>query len=222
MSAGTTGASAVSAANPVTFTFTDSSSDLVLVIGIAVNGTAARTGGAPTYNGTALTQAGSTQLVAAGTGRTSSEIWYILAPALPVGTSLTVSIPNSGVNTLRGTASTYRSDAGATTAILGVTGGTTGSSTNPTVTIIPGVTGNAIVSVAGAATTMTVAQTTLGVGTLVAATSFYGNEYEIWPLASSVNLNYTAATGRWSEAVASFFEAPGSAKNGLMRMGIGN
>ena len=62
----------------------------VLVVMICWSGQTGRTGGAPTYNGVALTEAASRQ----GVTETSVEMWYLLSP--PTGSSLEIIVPNDG------------------------------------------------------------------------------------------------------------------------------
>ena len=66
----------------------------VLVLVIVKQTTAARTGGAPTWKGTAMTQSGTAQ---AGAAECNSELWYLIDPSLPDGELL---IPNTGAATL--------------------------------------------------------------------------------------------------------------------------
>jgi hypothetical protein len=66
----------------------------VLVVMICYAGTTPRTGGAPTYNGVALTQAQTSQ----GVAETSVEMWYLLSP--PAGEALTINVPNDGGRTM--------------------------------------------------------------------------------------------------------------------------
>jgi len=78
--------------NPNTVSHTNSANATLLVVVLFVNGTTARTGGAPTYAGQALTDSGQGFVFDTG-GEAGVEIWYKLDPA--TGTN-TVSVPNTG------------------------------------------------------------------------------------------------------------------------------
>lgn len=95
-----------SIANPTTFSHTCSAGTTVLVLMLnGVNN--ARTGGAPTYNGTAMTQAGTTEDVA----ETTSEVWYLIGP--DTGSSYTLSIPNAVISqNLIGSLASFESSTG--------------------------------------------------------------------------------------------------------------
>jgi hypothetical protein len=84
-----------SADNPWTVSHTCSGSTELLVVCIFVNGTSARTGGAPTYNGDPLTDSGEGGVFNAECG---TEVWYLLTP--DTGASYTLSIPNTGLASL--------------------------------------------------------------------------------------------------------------------------
>ena len=88
-----TNAQAVSTSDPVTQSITCASSVRLLVVMITVGGATTRTGGAPTYNGTALTQASITTYYATSP-ETNIEMWYLINP--PTGSAYTVSVPNNG------------------------------------------------------------------------------------------------------------------------------
>jgi epidermal growth factor receptor substrate 15 len=79
------------ATNPNTVSHTCAASADLLVAVIFVNGNTARTGGAPTYNGTTMTDSGEGFVVHTECG---VELWYLINP--DTGSSYTVSVPNSG------------------------------------------------------------------------------------------------------------------------------
>jgi len=79
--------------NPNTLSHTCSASTKLLVLAIFVNGTTARTGGAPTYNGTPMTDSGQGFVFLSG-GEAGVEVWYLIEP--DTGSSYTVSVPNTG------------------------------------------------------------------------------------------------------------------------------
>jgi len=80
----------------------------LLVLGIVVDGLTARTGGAPTYNGVALTQASTN--AQASSGETTVELWYLLNP--PTGSSLTIHIPDDNNVYFTAEASSYKAASG--------------------------------------------------------------------------------------------------------------
>ena len=99
----------------------------MLVLSIVVDGLTARTGGAPTYNGVALTQAGAN--AQAVSGETTVELWYLLNP--PTGSSLTIHIPDDNNVYFTAEASSYKAQPGYTSALCTADQGT-GTGTNPT------------------------------------------------------------------------------------------
>lgn len=115
-------------ANPATFTINCPANTKVLWLGIVVGGTTARAGGSPTYNGVAMT-AGVAKTNAGGTAETNAETWYMLNP--PTGSSLTISVPNSGTLAMTLMAATGVNTAVGNPSSAGGTA-TPGSSTNPT------------------------------------------------------------------------------------------
>jgi hypothetical protein len=86
-------ASGTSTSNPVTGSYICGTGSTVLVVMINYAGSTARGGGAPTFNGIALTQADQQRYGSTGP-ECSSEIWYLLDP--PTGAAYTVNVPNSG------------------------------------------------------------------------------------------------------------------------------
>lgn len=116
---------------PSTFTYTCGAGTSVLVLGLVINANNARSGGAPTYNGVAMTQASTTQQSGQESG---VEVWYLLAP--PTGSAHTVSIPNTvGPRTINAVTSSWISATG--TSALDVAAGAFATSTNPTTAISP-------------------------------------------------------------------------------------
>lgn len=124
---------------PVTSSYTCGANATLLVLSIVVNGV--RPGGAPTYNGVALTQAGSQQIAS----ETRCEIWYMLAP--PTGSAYTISIPNGDEKNVRAVASSYISSSGASA--FDVAGGTTGTSITASQAVTPTKSGAVIVDSCG-------------------------------------------------------------------------
>jgi len=129
--------------NPYTFSYTCGAGTTLFVLSIVVGGTTARTGGAPTYDGNTMTQADQTRQ----STETFAELWYLLNP--PTGSSLTVSIPNTGAVYLSPVASSYKAASGYSSALRTANGGT-GTSTNPTGPTLTGLaSGDVIIAVVG-------------------------------------------------------------------------
>ena len=111
--------------------FTCGANAEVLVVMIMWAGQTARTGGSPTYNGVALTEASTRQ----GVTETSVELWYMLAP--PVGSALSVSVPNDGGRTMWVYVASGNAAAGYTCALDAVgQNATTGESPNVSITTL--------------------------------------------------------------------------------------
>lgn len=115
--------------NPQTLSVTVNPGDTVLAVMIVVVGATLRTGGAPSWNGITLTQAGSTQQ-AATSPETSVELWYLENPKPAVAN---VSVPNSGALTVRVSAVTAISSSGASQ--FNAANGANGTSTNPAASV---------------------------------------------------------------------------------------
>lgn len=114
---------------PVLVSVTTSSADDVLVLCLVVASATLRAGGAPTFNGVAMTQAATTAQ-AASAPETSCEIWYMIDPP---ATTANVSIPNTGGLTIRRDVSCYTSGTG--TFNYGDASTSSGTSTNPALTL---------------------------------------------------------------------------------------
>ena len=87
----------VGASSPLNVNYTCGAGATLLVIGIICVGEIARAGGAPTYNGVAMTEVYS-GIKYATSPETVVDMYYMLAP--PTGSSLAVSIPNTNSATL--------------------------------------------------------------------------------------------------------------------------
>lgn len=84
-------------ANPVTVSHTPGSACKGIILGIVLEGTAQRSGGAPTISAAAMTQA---DTVRGGTSgyETSAELWYKFGSF--DGSQIDISVPNTGTDTL--------------------------------------------------------------------------------------------------------------------------
>ena len=215
----TSGITAGATSNPVVLSYTPGVGATVLVLCICIESVVARGGGAPTFNGVAMLQAGTTQVTNSTVG--STEIWYMLNP--PTGAPLNISVPNSGILAMTIIGSTYKAAAGFTSKLDAVNGvSSTGvGSANPTVSVVTTVNGDAIVSaVIHSGGALTQGQTLLFTG--VGVVNKYGSEYALQSSLGSITMGWTATTGRWATNVASFSEiAIATNKNQLMMMGTG-
>jgi hypothetical protein len=90
-------------------------------------GNTARGGGAPTYNGAALTQADQQRFGTTGP-ECSAELWYLLNP--PTGSAYTISIPNSGGLAMSASVVSAKAGSGKSSA-LDVVSGKGAVGTNP-------------------------------------------------------------------------------------------
>lgn len=194
-----------SVANPATASYTCAANATLLVVGIAVGASAARTGTAPTYNGVALLQAGTTQTQGPA-GGSSCELWYMLAP--PQGSSLTVSIPNTGTTNLQVVISSWISATGMSA--LDQSNGlsqATGANPSTSVTTTWPSGGNVTVDMIVENNTLTVGQTSLFSGTIGATGRTYGASYNLQGNATStVAMSWTATSSKANQCVASFNE----------------
>ena len=130
------------ATSPLTQSYTCGSGATLLVLGIVTEGNTARTGGAPTYNGVAMTQVNSTRIAT----ETSVEMWYLSNPS--TGSAYTISVPNSNTRTLYVIASSYKAATGKTS-VLDTSNGDQQTSANPYVCVTTTANGDAIVDILG-------------------------------------------------------------------------
>lgn len=135
--------SGTSTSNPLTGSYTCGAGATVLTVMLKYANSTSRTGGAPTYNGIALTQADITRK-AASSPEGCAELWYLLNP--PTGSSYTVSIPNSNTKTMVAYVASAKACPGYASA-LDVAGGNTGTSTNPTASVTTTVVGDILFAV---------------------------------------------------------------------------
>lgn len=103
----------------------------LLVLRIFINGTTARTGGAPTYNSQALTDSGQGFVFFSG-GECGVEVWFLIDP--PTGSAYTLSIPNTGAAGLDASITSYFAGSGYTAAKDNANNAT-GETQNPSLTL---------------------------------------------------------------------------------------
>jgi len=129
------------AANPLLVSHTCGSGATLLVLCLVVKGNVARTGLAPSYNGATMSRAEGSIIAT----ETNCEMWYLVNPS--IGT-YNVSIPNSGGLTLYAITSSYKAQAGYTSALDVVTYNT-GTTANPSLSVTTTVNGDAVVDSLG-------------------------------------------------------------------------
>ena len=119
------------AADPLTLNHTCSAATTLLVAVVFLRDTAARTGGALTYNGVTMTDSGQGQVVPVENA--SVEVWYLINP--PTGSSYALNAPNTAL--LSGTISAMSFESTGDAA-LDNSNSATGTSTAPTVSVTMG------------------------------------------------------------------------------------
>jgi len=190
------------ATSPLTQSYTCGSGATLLVLGIVTEGNTARTGGAPTYNGTAMTQVNSTRIAT----ETNVEMWYLANPS--TGSAYTISVPNSNTRTLYVTASSYKAASGKTST-LDVSNGDQQTSANPYVCVTTTADGDAIVDILGdgldTAPTANDSAYTLLYSTDDGAYSDNA-QYRIQPAAGADCPDWTVASDDWAMIVGAFKE----------------
>lgn len=185
------------ALSPQTLSYTCASGVKLLVVCLAINA-AARTGGTPTYNGVAMTQAG----IKRSQGAQSAEIWFLVMP--PTGSAYNISVPNTGVATVAIIASSYVGDPGFTYA-LDVTGGANGTTANPSNSVTTTVAGDVVIDVMsngdnsiGTANNQTLLfWTDEGIWNSAA-------QYDIQAAAGAITFSYTVEADNWAHCIAAF------------------
>lgn len=137
----TSAESAASAANPLTLAYTCGANAKLLVLAIGTGTNTSRTGGSPTYNGVTMLRVGTEIL---GAVEVTSELWYLSGPV--TGSSLNISVPNSGTKTIRLAASSFN-NTGTGVIGAGLESFTTTNTTaaNPSLSITPATDGTVIV-----------------------------------------------------------------------------
>jgi hypothetical protein len=190
--------------SPVTANYTCGTGTTVLVLGIIVGGSTARAGGAPTYNGVAMT-AVYTGIMAASSPETNVDMYYLLNP--PTGSAYQISIPNTGTKSLYCMASSYKAASGNTSA-LDVQNNATNTSTNPTCSVTTTADAVLIACVGdGAQTWSPTGRTGTQLGDYDDGNYGDGHQYYIKTGAGSQAMAWTFGTSEdWAEIVAAFKE----------------
>jgi hypothetical protein len=188
--------------SPVTASLTCNASSTLLIVGIAcANGSTVRAGGAPTYNGVAMTQAGSTQK-AASSPEGSAELWYLISPT--TGSSQTISIPNTGSAPIYAEASSWIAPNGRTAA-LDQTSGSNGTSANPSLALTPTVTGALVYGVMfNGRDTAATANNRVNLNRTDEGAFSDSNQYTIIGQPGATTFSWTVASDDWAINLASF------------------
>ena len=192
-----------STANPVVLSHTTVANTKLLVVGIMTSTTTKRTGGAPTFNGVAMTQVGSTIV---GAAECTAELWYLSNPS--IGT-YNVSVPNSGATTVTVIASSYV-NASASGAILDNSWSTNTTTANPSLTAV-GVANGVCVNVFGSGYTSpaTANSQTLLYKTDEGAWSSHA-QYALTPTSGNYVFSWTIASDDVAFIVGAFKPATGN------------
>lgn len=188
--------------SPVTASYTCGASSTLLIVGIAcANGSTVRAGGAPTYNGVTMTQAGSTQK-AASSPEGSAELWYLISPT--TGSSQTISIPNTGSAPIYAEASSWIAPNGRTAA-LDQTSGSNGTSANPSQSVTPTVPGALVYAVMfNGRDTAPSANNRVNLNRTDEGAFSDSNQYTIVGQPTATACSWTVASDDWGMIVASF------------------
>jgi hypothetical protein len=188
-----------------TATFTPDSGVTCLVLKLWVLSATSRAGGAPTYNGVTMSQAGSTQK-AASSPEISVEIWYLTGASAAV--AATASIPNSGGLTIHYTFCTGKAGSGKTSAYDNAVG-SNNTSTNPSCGAFTMAANSIGFALAGTGLqtpgTFTASHTALEAVFDAGATGG-ASQYHINNAGGSVTFSWTANSDDWGAAAVSFGE----------------
>lgn len=215
---------ATAATDPiVSASYTPTAGSTVVVLMLLVGGATDRAGGAPSYNGVAMTQADVTRK-GTTSPEASTELWYIAGVDTP--SSGTFSIPNTGLLSIDYVGASAL--AGATmTSAFDVAIGSAGVSTNPTTTALTPTVNGAIIFACcadGAQTWAPSAQTGTNIYTFDSGTFGGSGQYLLQATAGSQAMSWTFGTSEdWGAVGVAFKEvavASGANQQGTL-MGVG-
>ena len=188
--------------------YTCGSGATLLLLTICVGGTTGRTGGAPTYNGIALTQVGS-NLVGSST---VLEMWYMLNP--PCVDVIDLEIPDGNSVYYTAEISSYKSATGFSALRASGTAGPT-TSTNPTGPTHTGLaSGDVIIALVGSAHGTWAPSGQTGTSLYTVDNGTYGNaaQYYIKVDVNDQALAWTFANSASWEIISAVFQEESSAK----------
>jgi hypothetical protein len=208
-------ARASSSSNPITVAQAVSYGESVMVVMLKTVGSTDRAGAAPSWNGTSLVQANSTQK-AATSPEAGAELWYLLNPGNGAGT---LTIPNTGSATIYyqvafGKSATGRSKFNAAS-------GGNATSTNPT----PGAIASALagdivfaITAGGWTTWNPSSQAGTSISNDDDGAHGGGTQYSIRGSNGSFDLNWTFGTSDdWGAVAAAFSEEPNPSPGAFYR-----
>jgi hypothetical protein len=191
------------ATNPLTLSYTCGSGATLLVLGIVIAGATIRSGGAPTYNGVAMTQVGSTRIAT----ETNVAMYYLANPS--TGSAYTISVPNTGLQTLYLIASSYKAASGYSST-LDISNGSRvvdPGSANPSCSVTTTANGDVVVDILGHGLDT---PPTANNWTLLSSTddgAYSDNaQYALQATAGAIAFSWTAAVDDWAIVVGSFKE----------------
>lgn len=195
------------ATSPLTSNYTCGTGTTLLVVTIVTGGSTIRAGGAPTYNGVAMTEVYS-GIIYATSPEESVDMYYLLAP--PTGNVYQISVPNTGTKNLYCVASSYKAQSGYTSA-FDVKNSNTGLTTTPTNTVVTTVNGDVIVQVCGdgAQNKPSANSHTLLYSTDDGAYSD-NHQYTLQATLGSITLTWTASSDDWASIAGAFKEVVSS------------
>lgn len=192
--------------NPVNVSITPTSGATVLVLGMQIHETTARAGGAPTFNGETLTQAGSVETAA----ETNCEMWYLINPS--IGT-YNVIIPNTNSREVRAVASVYKAQGGYASE-FDVTDGNDMVSTDPYITLITTGDGCVIVDVVGTGQlTPPSASTHTELYSVDNGSDSDSHQYGLQTSAGEITLGWTESLDDWCMIATAFKEVAAGASS---------
>lgn len=203
-----------------TLRFTGSTDDLtreytvgtgatLLCLGIVTGGAASvtpREAAAPTFNGTAMTQVGTTQTPATNP-EVSVELWYLLNPTEGAHNII---VPNSGTAAIYCTASSYIPTSGYTLAYDTYAENKHNGLADPSVSITPSGNGAVIVGVLGDGRDTAPTKTgTLGNAINLTDNGAFSdsNQYYLQETAAAWDCKWTVASDDWGMVVGSFIQS---------------
>ena len=205
---GNASASASASTNPVvSATFTPTAGSTCLVAVLCVTGATNRAGAAPTYAGTTMTQASTTQKAAASP-ECSLEVWYVTGTA--AATAGTLSIPNTGTLAIFYVLATGKAGSGMGSA-FDVAGGGNNTSTNPSVALASATTVNGDIVFAAIANGAQTWAPSARTGTQIHDTDTggfgYGTQYLLQATAGAQTMAWTFGTSEdWGAVAVAFKE----------------
>ena len=190
--------------NPVNVSITPTSGATLLVLGMQIHEGTARTGGAPTFNGVALTQIGTVETAA----ETNCEMWYLLNPS--IGT-YNIVIPNTNTREVRAVGSVYKAQGGYASE-FDVYDGIDLVRDNPSLTVVTTGDGCVLVDVMGnGQLTPPSASTHTELYSVDNGSDSDNHQYGLQTSAGEITLGWTESMDDWCMILAAFKEVAAGA-----------